>query len=79
MLKLERLVKGTCESERGSRPDEQRDADLVLLRQAREFVAGWSFISPEPVVNTLSSKALALQAALAAILRQMKMQNASSS
>lgn len=66
MLKLERLVEGTCESERGSRPVEQRDADLVQLRQAREFVGGWSFVSP-PVPNMLSSKALALQAALAAI------------
>ena len=67
MLKLERLVEGTCESERGSRPVEQRDADLVQLRQAREFVGGWSFVSPGPVPNMLSSKALALQAALAAI------------
>lgn len=67
MLKLERLVEGTCESERGSRPVEQRDADLVQLRQAREFVEGWSFVSPGPVPNMLSSKALALQAALAAI------------
>ena len=67
MLKLERLVEGTCESERGSRPVEQRDADLVQLRQAREFVGGWSFVSPVPVPNMLSSKALALQAALAAI------------
>lgn len=67
MLKLERLVEGTCESERGSRPVEQRDADLVQLRRAREFVGGWSFVSPVPVPNMLSSKALALQAALAAI------------
>lgn len=67
MLKLERLVEGTCESERGSRPVEQRDADLVLLRQAREFVTSWGFPSPELVVPMLSSKALALQAALAAI------------
>lgn len=67
MLKLERLVEGTCESERGSRPVEQRDAELVLLRQAMEFVASWGFASPKPVANILSSKALALQAALVAI------------
>lgn len=67
LLKLERLVEGTCESERGSRPVAQRDADLVLLRQAREFVASWSFVYPEPVQSMLSSKALALLAALSAI------------
>lgn len=67
LLKLERLVEGTCETERGSRPVEQRDADLVLLRQAREFVGSWNFVSPEPVDSMLSSKALALQKALSAI------------
>lgn len=66
LLKLERLVEGTCESERGSRPVEQRDADLVLLRQAREFVASWNFVSPQPVESLLSSKALALLSALLA-------------
>ena len=67
LIKLERLIEGTCELERGSRPVEQRDADLVLLGQAREFVASWNFGSPEPVQSILSSKALALHAALAAI------------
>lgn len=66
LLKLERLVEGTCESERGSRPVEQRDADLVLLRQAREFVASWSFVSPQPVQSMLSSKTVALLAAISA-------------
>lgn len=66
LLKLERLVEGTCESERGNRPVEQRDADLVLLRQAREFVASWSFVPPEPVQSMLSSKVLALLGALSA-------------
>lgn len=66
LLKLERLVEGACESERGSRPVEQRDADLALLRQAREFVASRSFVSPQPVQSMLSSKALTLLAALSA-------------
>lgn len=66
LFKLDRLVEGTCESERGSRPVEQRDADLGLLRQAREFVASWSFVSPQPVPSMLSSKALNLLAALSA-------------
>ena len=67
---MERKVERLFNAERELRPIEILDAELAHLREAKQFVADWTFTPPSFTGNSLSSKVLLLQNYLARIFEK---------
>lgn len=68
--KLERKVERSFNTEREVRPIETLDAELARVREAKKFVAEWTFSPPSYTGNSLSSKVLLLQKYLGLIFEK---------
>lgn len=68
--KLERKVERSFNTEREVRPIETLDAELARVREAKKFVADWTFSPPSYTGNSLSSKVLLLQKYLGLIFEK---------
>lgn len=69
-IKLERKVERSFNTEREVRPIEILDAELACVREAKKFVADWTFSPPSYTGNSLSSKVLLLQRYLGLIFER---------
>lgn len=70
VIKVERKVERIFDSARDTRPIQQLDAELARLREAKRFVAGWTFPPPTSAGNSLSPKVSLLQRYLALIFEK---------
>lgn len=69
-VKIERKVERSFNGEREVRPIETLDAEIARIREAKEFVANWTFSPPSYTGNSLSAKVMLLQKYLGLIFEK---------
>lgn len=69
-MKIQRKIEELFNTGKENRPIQELDSELARLREAREFVANWTFLQPTSTGNSLSPKVLHLQGYLARVFEK---------